>query len=219
MPSTAVLNPNAIVLMPSQIIVTSPKRTLPFSKHVLPKEAHFLLWVHTSVTSERHAVQASLLLKKVLREKWNFKGYVVSDCGAINDIYENHKFVSTPEEAAALAVKAGCDLECGDTYRYLKKAVAKGLLKESDIDISVKRLFTARFKLGLFDPPELVRYTQIPISENDKPEHRELALKAARESIVLLKNDGNFLPLKKDVKTIAVIGPNADVAEVLVCQL
>ncbi|MCX6120798.1 MAG: glycoside hydrolase family 3 C-terminal domain-containing protein [Ignavibacteriales bacterium] len=158
---------------------------------------------------------SELLLKKVLREKWNFKGYVVSDCGAIYDIYGNHKFVSTPEEASALAVLAGCDLECGDTYKYLKNAVQKGLLKETDIDISVKRLFTARYKLGMFDPPETVRYAQIPISENDTPEHRELALKAARESIVLLKNENNFLPLKKDTKTIAVIGPNANVIEVL----
>jgi beta-glucosidase len=158
---------------------------------------------------------SELLLKKVLREQWNFKGYVVSDCGAIYDIYGSHKFVSTPEEASALAVQAGCDLECGDTYRYLKSAVQKGLLKETDIDISVKRLFTARFKLGLFDPPEMVRYAQIPISENDKPAHRELALKAARESIVLLKNENNFLPLKKGIKTIAIIGPNANVIEVL----
>jgi beta-glucosidase len=158
---------------------------------------------------------SELLLKKVLRDKWNFKGYVVSDCGAIYDIYGSHKFVSTPEEAAALAVLAGCDLECGDTYKYLKSAVQKGLLKESDIDVSVKRLFTARFKLGLFDPPEMVPYTQIPISENDKPEHRALALEAAHESIVLLKNDKNILPLKKDLKTIAVIGPNANVLEVL----
>jgi len=158
---------------------------------------------------------SELLLKKVLREKWNFKGYVVSDCGAIYDIYGSHKFVSTPEEAAALAVQAGCDLECGDTYRYLRSAVEKGLLKESDIDVSVKRLFTARFKLGLFDPPGMVSYTQISISENDKPGHRELALKAARESIVLLKNDKNILPLKKDIKTIAVIGPNTNVIEVL----
>ena len=158
---------------------------------------------------------SELLLKKVLREKWNFKGYVVSDCGAIYDIYGNHKYVSTPEEAAALAVQAGCDLECGDTYKYLNSAVQKGLLKEADIDISVKRLFTARFKLGLFDPPEIVRYAQIPFSENDKREHRELALKAARESMVLLKNDKNILPLKNDVKTIAVIGPNANVVEVL----
>jgi beta-glucosidase len=158
---------------------------------------------------------SELLLQKVLRDQWNFKGYVVSDCGAIYDIYGNHKYVSTPEEAAALAVLAGCDLECGDTYRYLKSAVQKGLLKESDIDVAVKRLFTARFKLGLFDPPEKVPYAQIPISENDTREHRQLALKAARESIVLLKNYEDFLPLKKDLKTIAVIGPNSNVPEVM----
>jgi beta-glucosidase len=155
------------------------------------------------------------LLQKLLRDKWNFKGYVVSDCGAINDIYANHKYANSPEEAAALAVKAGCDLECGDVYSNLKSAVEKGLLKESDLDISVKRLFTARFKLGLFDSPESVPYSRLTILDNNKPEHRAMALKAARESIVLLKNKSNFLPLKKDIKTIAVIGPNADATEVL----
>ncbi|MBN1415219.1 MAG: glycoside hydrolase family 3 C-terminal domain-containing protein [Bacteroidales bacterium] len=158
---------------------------------------------------------SDLLLKEVLRDKWNFGGYVVSDCGAIYDIYANHKFVKTPEEAAALAVLAGCDLECGDTYQYLKSAVEKGLLKESDIDIAVKRLFTARFKLGLFDPADRVSYAQIPLSDNDSPEHRKLALKTAHESMVLLKNEDNFLPLKKEIKTIAVIGANANVPEVL----
>ncbi|MGD0337156.1 MAG: glycoside hydrolase family 3 C-terminal domain-containing protein [Bacteroidota bacterium] len=155
------------------------------------------------------------LLKNVLRGKWNFKGYVVSDCGAIYDIYRNHKFARTSEEAAALAVRAGCDLECGDAYSNLKYAVQEDLLKESDIDIAVKRLFTARFKLGLFDPAEMVPYTRIPISENDSKEHRELALRAARESIVLLKNEGKFLPFKKDIKTIAVVGPNANIPEVM----
>jgi beta-glucosidase len=158
---------------------------------------------------------SNLLLKEVLRDKWKFNGYVVSDCGAITDIYMNHKFVQTPEEAAALGVLAGCDLECGDTYKYLKSAVKKGLLKESDIDVAVKRLFIARFKLGLFDPTYMVKYAQIPLSENDSPEHRKLALKAAHESMVLLKNENSFLPLKDNIKTIAVIGPNANVPEVL----
>lgn len=155
------------------------------------------------------------LLQKLLRDKWNFKGYVVSDCGAIQDIFANHKFVDSPEAAAALAVKAGCDLECGDVYINLKKAVEKGLVKETDIDVCVKRLFTARFKLGLFDSHESVPYSRYSISDNDTPEHRAMALRAARESIVLLKNKSNTLPLKKDIKTIAVIGPNADVTEVL----
>lgn len=158
---------------------------------------------------------SKFLLNDMLRDRWKFMGYVVSDCGAIYDIFDNHHFVATPAAAAALAVKAGCDLECGDIYQNLNAAVQSGMLKESDIDVSVKRLFTARFKLGLFDPPGTVPYAQIPITENNTPEHRALALKAARESIVLLKNEGNFLPFSEDIKTIAVIGPNANVADVL----
>ncbi len=151
------------------------------------------------------------LLRIILREKWGFKGYVVSDCGAINDIFENHKVVKTAPEAAAKAVKSGTDLECGTVYTSaLLDAVKQGLITEDEISVSVKRLFTARFRLGMFDPPEVVRYQQIPISENDSPEHRALSLRAAHESIVLLKNSNNTLPIKKDVKRIAVIGPNAD---------
>lgn len=155
------------------------------------------------------------LLTHLLRDKWKFQGYVVSDCGAINDIYLHHQYVKTPEEAAAIAVKAGCDLECGDVYYSLLDAVKKGFLTEQDIDVAVKRLFTARMKLGMFDPPELVPYTKITIAEVNKPEHRQLALEAARKSIVLLKNTNNILPLSPKVKTIGVIGPNADVVEVL----
>jgi beta-glucosidase len=151
------------------------------------------------------------LLRKILREKWGFKGYVVSDCGAINDIFENHKVVKTAPEAAAKAVKSGTDLECGTVYTSaLLDAVKQGLITEDEIAVSVKRLFTARFRLGMFDPPEIVKYARIPISENDSPEHRVLSLRAARESIVLLKNSNNILPIKKEVKRIAVIGPNAD---------
>ncbi len=158
------------------------------------------------------------LLHKILRDDWGFKGYVVSDCGAINDIFRNHKIVKTAPEAAALAVKSGTDLNCGRVYSSsLMDAVKKGYLTENDINTAVKRLFTARFKLGMFDPPEMVKYSQIPISENDSKEHRELSLKAAHESIILLKNAdlpagqaGNTLPLKKDIKKIAVIGPTAD---------
>jgi beta-glucosidase len=154
---------------------------------------------------------APKLLHKILREEWGFKGYIVSDCGAINDIYANHQIVKTLPEAAALAVKSGTDLNCGQTYsNTLMEAVAQGLITEAEIDVAVKRLFTARFKLGMFDPSELVQYSQIPISENDSPEHRQLSVQAARESIVLLKNENNLLPLSKDVKKIAVIGPTAD---------
>ena len=156
------------------------------------------------------------LLQKTLRDQWGFEGYVVSDCGAINDIYQGHRVVETPAEAAALAVNNGCDLECGCVYQALTEAVEKGLIEEKAIDRALRRLFTARFRLGMFDPPEVVPYTQIPFAANDSPEHRALALQASRESIVLLKNEGNVLPLRRDLESIAVIGPNADDLSALV---
>ncbi len=155
------------------------------------------------------------LLGDILRGEWGFDGYVVSDCGAIEDIYQRHLFVKTPEEASAVAVKRGTDLECGDTYRALAAAVKLGQISESEIDRALSRLFEARFRLGMFDPPEMVPYAKIPFSANDSSEHRRLALEAARESIVLLKNEKNTLPLRKDLKSIAVIGPNADEVSVL----
>jgi beta-glucosidase len=156
------------------------------------------------------------LLDDILRKEWGFRGYVVSDCDAVLDIYKNHKFAKTPEEGVALAVRTGTDLTCGYEYRALLPAVQQNLISEQEIDTAVKRLFTARFRLGMFDPPALVSYARIPASANGAPAHRALALQAARESIVLLKNDGGALPLKKNLKTIAVIGPNADSLDVLV---
>ncbi len=150
------------------------------------------------------------LLTTILRDEWGFDGYVVSDCGAIGDIYQHHQLVQTPEEASAMAVKAGCDLECATTYEHLKGAIQKKLITEKEIDVAVKRLFTARFKLGMFDPPDLVKYTKIPFGVVDSREHKDLALEAARKSIVLLKNENHLLPLSKGIKTLAVIGPNAD---------
>src|SRR5689334_22522566 len=155
------------------------------------------------------------LLEDFLRGEWGFNGYVVSDCGAIDDIYQRHHFVKSAEEASALAVKRGTDLECGDSYKALVNAVKQGLISEAEIDRALKRLFEARFRLGMFDPPEMVPYTQIPFSANDSMEHRQISLEAARESIVLLKNANNTLPLRKDLKSIAVIGPNADDVQVL----
>ena len=155
------------------------------------------------------------LLGDILRGEWGFDGYVVSDCGAIDDIYQRHHFVKTAEEASALAVKKGTDLECGDSYKALVNAVKQGLITETEIDRAVKRLFDARFRLGMFDPSDTVPYAQIPFSANDSPEHRQLSLETARESIVLLKKENNALPLRKDLNSIAVIGPNADDVQVL----
>jgi beta-glucosidase len=158
---------------------------------------------------------ANQKLYELLRGEWKFKGHVVSDCGAIDDIYKFHHFAKTEAEASALAVKAGTDLSCGREYRSLVQAVKDKLISEAEIDVSVKRLMTTRFRLGMFDPPEKVPYAQIPYSVNASPAHREVSRTAARESIVLLKNEKDTLPLKKDIKTIAVIGPNADAPEVL----
>ncbi|HEX8116643.1 MAG TPA: glycoside hydrolase family 3 C-terminal domain-containing protein, partial [Pyrinomonadaceae bacterium] len=155
------------------------------------------------------------MLQEILRDRWGFKGYVVSDCDAVADIYKKHGFKKTEEEGVATAVKAGTDLTCGYEYRALPAALKQGLITETEIDTAVKRLFEARFRLGMFDPPELVKYARIPVEENDSAAHRELAARAARESIVLLKNERNALPLKKDLKSIAVIGPDADSLEVL----
>jgi len=165
----------------------------------------------------------SFLLEDELRGAWKFTGYVVSDCDAVADIQRGHHFTETMAEAAAISLKRGMDNECADfrsnvtgNSDYVKfiEAVNQGLLSEKDIDVSLKRLFTARFRLGLFDPPEMVKYARTPDSEIDSAAHRQLALKTARESMVLLKNDG-ILPLGPSVKNIAVIGPLAQSSRVL----
>lgn len=153
------------------------------------------------------------LLKDILRDEWGFKGHVVSDCWAIRDFHEEHHVTQTPEESAALALKNGCDLNCGCTYEHLMKAYNKGMVTDEDIDNSMRRLLTTWFKLGMFD--KKTEYDNIPYSVVACKEHRETALEAARQSMVLLKNDG-ILPLKDDIKTIGVIGPNADSREALV---
>ena len=155
------------------------------------------------------------LLDGILRKEWGFTGYVVSDCGAIGDIYLNHKTSPNAQAGVAAAVKAGTDLNCGVEYTNLLPAVKAGLLPESEIDQALRRLLVARFKLGMFDPPSMVKYAQIPYSVNDSPAHRALALETARKAVVLLKNENHALPLSKSIKTLAVIGPDANDVEVL----
>jgi beta-glucosidase len=150
------------------------------------------------------------LLNDLLRRKWGFEGYVVSDCGAIADMVYGHQIYKTGAEAVAKSILAGCDLNCGLMYRlHIQEALNTGLLEEEDLDLALERLLSARFRLGEFDPPEMVPYSSIPKDRLDCKEHRDLALEAAQKSIVLLKNDG-ILPLNRDnMKSIAVMGPGA----------
>jgi len=185
-----------------------------FRSSVVEGQAGSVMCAYNSIDGAP-ACASSLLLRKHLRDAWRFQGYVVSDCGAITDIVEGHKYKPTLAEGVAAAVKAGTDLTCGDEYASLIEAVKRGLISESEIDQSLTRLFVARMRLGMFDPPERVPRTKIPYSENDSPAHRQQALQAARESIVLLKNGllkngGNFLPLHGNLRRIAVVGPAAD---------
>ena len=154
------------------------------------------------------------LLNDLLRRDWGFEGYVVSDCGAIADMVYGHHFFKTGAEAVARSILAGCDLNCGVLYRlHIKEALEQGLLEEKDLELALKRVLSARFRLGEFDPPAMVPYASIPTDKLDCKEHRDLALEAAQRSIVLLKNEG-LLPLKKDrIKSIAVMGPNAAKAQ------
>jgi beta-glucosidase len=157
---------------------------------------------------------SQLLLVDILRGEWGFQGHVVSDCWALNDLHTTHGVTNDPAESAALAVKRGCDLECGQTFEFLDEALARGLLDESDIDRAVTRIYTTRFKLGMFDPQEQVPYASIPESVINSDAHRQLAYEAAVKSIVLLKNDNAILPLR-DLRSLYAIGPTAANAEVL----
>ncbi len=187
-----------------------------FRATVIHGKAESVMCAYNSLNGQP-ACANTMLLEEHLRRDWGFRGYVVSDCGAVADIFGGHHFAANSEEGVSAAIKAGMDLICGD-YRNgmsteraaLIGAVQHGLLPEADIDRSLDRLFSARFRLGLFDPPASVPYSNVKASENDSEAHRQLALRVAREAIVLLKNQDNFLPLKNAPATIAVIGPNAN---------
>jgi len=177
----------------------------------LVQEAHVagVMGAYNRTNGEACCASPSLL-QGVLRQAWGFEGYIVSDCGAIQDIFAHHHLAETPEEATAMAVKAGCNLNCGCTYEYLLGAVGQGLLTEHDLDDALAYLLKTRIRLGMFDPDDRVPYTQIPFEAVDSPFNQALAMEAARQSIVLLKNAEGLLPLPKDLKKIAVIGPNVD---------
>jgi beta-glucosidase len=157
---------------------------------------------------------STLLLQDILRREWGFKGHVVSDCWALVDFHTTHKVTRTPEESAASAFKAGVDVECGNVSPALKGAVEQGLISESEIDRALTTLLKTRFRLGLFDPPEMNPFNNVGPEVINSPKHRGLARETAEKSVVLLKNN-NVLPLKKDLKRIHVLGPNATNADVL----
>ena len=153
------------------------------------------------------------LLIKILREEWDYQGIVVSDCWAISDFYReenSHKTHPDSASASAAAVLSGTDLECGNSYLSLVDGVKRGLIKESDIDVSVKRLLKARYELGEMDDPKEVSWTKIPFSVVASKEHHEQALEMARKTMTLLQNKNNILPLKRGGKTFALVGPNAN---------
>jgi beta-glucosidase len=180
-----------------------------FRATVVEGKAGSVMCVYNAVNGMPGCASTDLLQKR-LRDAWGFRGYVVSDCGAVSDIYRNHKFTATMGGAAVSAVNAGTDLTCGTEYKTLAYEVKAGTISEAEIDRALTRLFVARVRLGMFDPPERVPFSKIPISANDSPEHRRLARDAAKEAIVLLKNERGLLPLATSVRRIAVIGPSAD---------
>jgi len=180
-----------------------------FKAAVMEGKADSVMCVYNSVDGVPGCASTDLLEKR-LRQDWGFKGFVVSDCGAIGDIFRSHKYSPTQGAASVAAVKAGTDLTCGGEYTTLVNEVKAGTISEAEITRATERLFEARIRLGMFDPPERVPYTKIPYSENDSAAHRQLARQAEREAIVLLKNEGGFLPLKSAVAKIAVVGPSAN---------
>ena len=192
-----------------------------FRAAVVQGKAGSVMCAYNAINGEP-ACANEFTLQDQLRGKWGFQGYVVSDCDAVRDIFNGHRYRTTQAQASAISLERGMDNECAGgsaqesatAWPAFVTAVQQGYLSESAMDTALIRLFTARIKLGMFDPPDMVPYTRIPESELSSPAHRELARKLADESMVLLKNDGT-LPLKADVRSIAVVGPLADQTQVL----
>ncbi len=184
-----------------------------FRATVMEAHADSIMCAYNSIRGEPAC--ANHLLLDLLRNAWGFKGYVVSDCWAINDLYQGHGFTMSLDQASALSLKAGTDLTCGPQYKVLDRAVEDRLVMELDIDRAVRRLFEARFRLGMFDPTASVPWSKLTLADVDTAANRKLALQAAQESIVLLKNDRNILPLSSKAKSIAVVGPTADSLDAL----
>ncbi|MDW3195032.1 MAG: glycoside hydrolase family 3 C-terminal domain-containing protein [Cytophagales bacterium] len=183
-----------------------------FEKAVKEAQVHSVMCAYNR-TNDLACCGSNVLLDSILRQDWGFDGYIVSDCWAINDFYlpNRHEVSGSGAEASALAVKSGTDLNCGNTFDpNLSKAVLSQLIDESEVDKALTRLMSARFKLGMFDDPNLVPWSRIPYEVVRNEDHQELAKQVARESIVLLKNESDVLPLSTDLRSVAIIGPNAN---------
>lgn len=168
-------------------------------------------------TNKEPCCGSKTLLKDILRDEWGFEGHVVSDCWAVKDFHENHKVTKTPLESATMAMNNGCDVNCGCMFPYLRDAVRGGYVDEKRLDEAVTNLMETRIKLGMFEEEGKVPFDSIGYSEVDTKEHRMLNREIARKSLVLLKNENNFLPLDMNkIKSIGVIGPNADSRKALV---
>lgn len=182
---------------------------LPAFKRLVEEGVEAVMPAYNRVYGEPCA-GSDFLLKEILRANWDFKGHVVSDCWAIRDFHLNHKVTRTSEESAAKALKAGCDLNCGDVYcESLLDAVKLKLCEEKDVDLALSRILRTRFRLGMFDPEQDVPYARISMDVVGCPAHRELARDAARRSMILLKNHDQTLPLKGGLKYLVVGGPQA----------
>ena len=192
-----------------------------FRAAILEGKAESVMCAYNRLNGEPACANSTLLVEH-LRKDWGFAGYVVSDCGAVADVYKGHHYTPTPAAAAAAVFNSGMDLICGDSRNNMNAdpqgilaAVQQGLLSEADLDRALRRLFIARIRLGLFDPPSSVPYSRLTAADNDTEAHRQLSLRMARESLVLLKNKNSFLPLRHPPSSIAVIGPDADSLDAL----
>jgi len=185
-----------------------------FKKLVIDGKVEAVMGAYNRVLDEP-ACASKLLIQDILRGEWVFGGHVVSDCGALNDVHAGHHCTAGPVETAALALTSGCDLSCGGIFDHLGEALEQGLVSLQDIDRSLTRLLTTRFKLGMFDPPERVPYAATPMSVVGSRRHRNLAYQAALQAMVLLKNKDQVLPIGPEVKSIFVTGPAAASLDVL----
>jgi beta-glucosidase len=185
-----------------------------FKKLVMEAKVEAVMGAYNRMLGEP-CCASQLLLSDILRGEWGFQGHVVSDCGALADFHNNHKVTQDAAESAALALRRGCDLGCDSVFDEIPEAIRRGLISEAEVDRALERTLSTRFKLGMFDPPEEVPFASISMDVVACPKHRQLAYQTATQSVVLLKNKNNILPIEPTTRDIFVTGPSATSLEVL----